>query len=127
MSLPTRSPDPRPARRIKDPRAGIEKVIAEGRCRICQQTGDLSRMHLVSKGQRGDDIDANIVPGCGHGTAGCHAAFDGGQPKATPPSKLSGVPGGMISRLLWSKLTDEERDYCLTKKGEAWCERRFRL
>ena len=82
----------------------------------------LNRAHLVGKGQRGDDVDANIIPLCGSGTEGCHAAFDGQQPYATSPSLLR-LGGFMIRRLVARSLTDEEISYAKETKGEWWLER----
>lgn len=110
--------------------AGVEKIRAEGRCRACgvpgapsSDGGILNRAHLVPRGQRGDDVDENIIPLCGSGTTGCHAAFDGQATKATAPSLLAGTPADEIRSLVVVKLTDEERGYALDKKGDWWLEK----
>jgi hypothetical protein len=76
-------PDFKHGPRIVNPKAGIEKVNREGRCRICRivgrhlsQGGTLNRMHLVARSQGGDDVDENIVPGCGSGSSGCHGLIE---------------------------------------------------
>lgn len=126
--------DPKPAARVNDSSAGTEKVRGEGRCRVCgvpglpySEGGILNRAHLVGKGVRGDDLDANIIPLCGSGTTGCHAAFDGGSRIATAPSLLAGATGEEIRRLVGAALLTEERDYIVGKKGAAWLEDRFCL
>jgi hypothetical protein len=125
-------PDLKPARRVVDPTAGVEKIRREGRCRACGRAGlpikdggVLNRAHLVGKGQRGDDVDANIVPLCGSGTEGCHGAFDGGIPKATVPSLLPGFTTAEIRAIVRSKLTIEELNYATDKKGAWWLQERF--
>ena len=104
--------DPKPARRIVDPAAGRDKVLLEGRCRVCGRTWGLNRAHLVPKGQRGDDVDSNIVPLCGSGTTGCHG-------------KLTDHSNGwlVVAAILRENLTPDERRYVLRKKGADWLDR----
>lgn len=106
--------DPKPARRIVNPQAGRQKVLFEGRCRACGVSGSLNRAHLVAKGQRGDDVDANIVPLCGSGTTGCHGALTDHRP---------GWP--LIAARLRENLTQAEIDYCVAKKGWDWLDRTY--
>ena len=105
-------PDPKPAKRIKDKKAGRDKILLEGRCRVCGRTWSLNRAHLVPKGQGGDDVDANIVPLCGSGTTGCHGAL-------TAHTREWRV----IAAILRENLTPAERAYCITKKGADWLDR----
>ena len=58
------APDWKPEPRIIDPEAGIAKVLAEGRCRLCGARGGLGRHHLVARSQGGSDVDDNLVPLC---------------------------------------------------------------
>lgn len=62
------TPDPRPARRIVDPKAGIRKCALEGRCRACgwapRGFDRIERAHLVARSQGGGDVDDNLVPLC---------------------------------------------------------------
>ena len=115
-----------------DPSAGVQKVANEGRCRVCgvpgrlAPIGILNRAHLVSRSRGGDDLDDNLVPLCGSGNTGCHGAFDFQSPMTTSPS-LWRVSAEEVSRVLWSRLTPEERFYVITKENLAWAERRFRL
>lgn len=120
--------DPRPERRIADRKAGIEKVRREGKCRACglRVPRLLSRAHLVPKGQRGDDIDANIVPLCGDGTRGCHGALTDHH-NASWPSLLMGWPWTSVASALRRRLSHEEREYILGKKGEDWLSRVYPL
>lgn len=76
----TYHPDVKPRPRIIDPRAGTEKLIREGHCRLCCHSLNalnlrgigLTRHHLIARIQGGDDVDDNLVPLCGNGTTGCH-------------------------------------------------------
>lgn len=87
-------------------------MLLEGRCRACGTTRSLNRAHLVPKGQRGDDVDANIVPLCGSGTTGCHG-------KLTDHSR--GWP--LIAAALRRSLTPDEIAYVTAKKGRDWLDR----
>ena len=113
---------PRPPRRIVDPYAGIQKVTGEGRCRVCGSRWAISRAHLVPKGQRGDDIDDNIVPLCGGGTDGCHGSLTDHH-LASWPSLLTGVEWTAIAALLRERLSSDEEGYILQKKGIDWLNR----
>lgn len=104
-------PDPKPAPRIVSDKAGRRKVMAEGRCRLCGYAAELSRHHLVPKGQQGDDVDDNIVPLCGSGTTGCHGDVEHWTSGAR--SKLRG------------RLTPAELSYIERKKGVAWLDKRY--
>lgn len=112
--------DPKPERRIRDPHAGISKATREGRCRACGRRprghglDSLNRAHLVPKGQRGDDVDENIVPLCGSGTSGCHGA-------------LTSHPAGWqrVAARLRANLRDEEIAYIVTKKSQAWLDETY--
>ena len=129
--------DFKPAKRIHDPKAGVEKVKAEGKCRSCglvskwvKDGGVLNRAHLLNRSQGGDDVDACIVPLCGSGTQGCHAAFDGQTHTATWPSLLAERPWHerstrAVRQLVKASLAVEERAYLVDKKGEYWTDHRF--
>lgn len=96
----------------------------EARCRACGRRGYtfLSRAHLVPKGQRGDDIDANIIPLCGNGTTGCHGALTDHH-KASAPSRLEGEPWTVIASAVRATLRLTEVNYVLEKKGQDWLNR----
>jgi hypothetical protein len=68
---------PRPPKRIVNPKAmrDFHKVSHE-----CVHCGNphVSAAHILGKGRRGDDIEANLVPLCGDGSSGCHGAYDNG-------------------------------------------------
>lgn len=106
--------DPKPAKRIVDKDAGRAKVLMEGRCRCCGRTWSLNRMHLVPKGQGGDDVDDNIAPGCGSGTTGCHGAL-------TAHTR----DWRIVAARLRENLTADEIAYCLAKKGQDWLDRTY--
>jgi len=108
-------PDPKPQRRIVDPQAGQAKISWEARCRVCGRVpsghplDSLNRMHLVPKGQGGDDVPENMVPGCGSGTTGCHGLL------------TTHSPGWRsAAALLRRRLRPEELEYVLDKKGQEW-------
>ena len=120
MSIAT--PDPRPAKRVVDPRAGVEKCQLEGRCRACGRipTGHpldkLNRAHLVSRGAGGDDLDENIVPLCGSGTTGCHG-------------RLHSHERGwrVVASALRRNLLHVEIQYVLRKRGVDWLDETYPL
>lgn len=125
------SPHPRPAARVVNPDAGVDKIRREGRCRACglkgtasRDGGVLNRGHLVSRSQRGDDVDENIVPLCGSGTTGCHGALTDGN-LCSAPSLLAGCKAVTVASMLLLNLTDEERRYCAEKKDPGWLRRRY--
>lgn len=98
--------DPKPARRIVDPQAGIEKLMRERVCRICRRpVGEviLGRHHLVPRSLGGDDVDDNLVPLCGSGTFGCHGRVEAGDARAR---------AALRGELLLPELA-----YCLGKVG----------
>jgi hypothetical protein len=69
----------------------------------------LNRAHLVARSQSGDDVESNIVPLCGSGTTGCHGKLHSADAEA--------------AKLLRSRLRDEEVEYVIGRKGEAWLDR----
>lgn len=115
--------DPKPARRVRDPQSGFEKVLWEAKCRICGAPGvfypdsdaylytKLTRHHLVPKSVGGDDVDDNQVPLCGDGTTGCH-----GDVEARMPGVRSQLRG---------KLRSPEIDYIVAKKSREWLDRHY--
>lgn len=115
--------DPRPAKRVKDRDAGREKVRREGRCRVCGRVpsghplDSLQRMHLVPKGLGGDDVDENIVPGCGSGTTGCHGMLTSAR---EDPHHPAGLTVAQARERLLLALLPEERAYAAGKRYEDW-------
>lgn len=73
------APDPKPARRIVDPKATTKALalhpwsIASG---VLAHTGH----HVLGKGQRGDDVVENIVGLTGSGTTGEHGRVHAADP-----------------------------------------------
>lgn len=102
--------DPKPHRRIVNPAAGLEKVKKEGRCRVTKSPNNLTRFHLVGKDLGGDDVDDNIVPI----THGFHMAWE-----HNPRGKI------ILGPLIWKRLTKEERQYVLDKKGPDYARRYY--
>lgn len=68
--------DPKPAPRVVDRKASKRKLLLDPWCRSCPSRATNCH-HLVGKGQRGDDVDDNLIPLCGSGTTGCHGALHG--------------------------------------------------
>lgn len=101
--------DPRPARRIIDPRAGRRKVWLEGRCRACG-AGHLERHHLVPRSLGGDDVDANLIPLC----LLCHDAFE------RSPSHRR-----IVGRIIRATLLPDELAYIIERKSEAFLDRYY--
>jgi hypothetical protein len=109
--------------RIVDARAGMVKVYQrERKCRVCPGT-NVSRHHLVGKGQLGDDVDANIVPLCGDGVNGCHGAVTDGRERVG----ADGVArdGMKVRRAIRATMTDDEIRYVVGKKGMGWLDRYY--
>lgn len=110
--------DPKPPARVVDSKAGRMKVLLEGRCRACGRVpsghplDSLNRMHLVPKGQGGDDVDVNIVPGCGSGTSGCHGFLT-----------THAHGWGVVAAALRRNLQPDELAYVIGKKGRDWLDR----
>lgn len=50
-------------------------------CVICGAV-DFSVHHVLKRSQGGDDVRANLVALCGHGTAGCHGAVEASEEAA---------------------------------------------
>lgn len=106
-----RAPNPRPARRIVNDQAGRSKCGPGAECRLCGARSGLERHHLVPRSQRGDDVDANIVPLCGAFDADCHGRITRNDPDALA--------------LLRGRLWPEEEAYAAHKRGWAWLEQRY--
>lgn len=106
-----RGPNPRPARRVVDDAAGVEKCAREG-CRVCGATsGPYARHHLVPRGQRGDDVDDNLVRLCDPWEPYCHHLVTTNDPEALAALRRS--------------LSPSEVAYVIRKKGVGWLERRY--
>lgn len=70
------APDPRPAKRIKDP-AVMKRLHLRGVvCVLCGNKGSLH--HIYPKGQGGDDAESNLCALCGSGTSGHHGLIEDG-------------------------------------------------
>ena len=86
----TFKPDPKPAARkrkrirIVDARAIANAKVARPRCEMCG-AGPVTTHHVVPKGAPhfGDDVLANLVSLCGHGTSGCHGDIEHKRSSAT--------------------------------------------
>lgn len=127
-------PHPKPAVRLVDSDAGVEKVEAEGRCRSCgkvlltvrqgaHEILSLNRAHLVPKGQRGDDCDSNIIPLGGSGSSGCH----GIQTSHNAGSNCHGVTTSyeQVVAAIRRTMLPVERQYVIAKKSRAWLDKHY--
>jgi len=47
-----------------------------GVCAVCGRSTGLSLEHILSRGQGGDDVEANLEWLCGSGTTGCHGRLE---------------------------------------------------
>lgn len=107
-------PDWKPERRQKATRRQWER-LREGvnvRCAVC---GDPSQSahHVVRRSQGGDDVLANLVGLCGHGTRGCHGLVERRKPEALAAVRRA--------------LTVDQLAYVLERKGQAWLDRAYPL
>jgi hypothetical protein len=79
-SLAVAKPQPRPARRVRDPEL-LRRLHLEWRsCALAVYLNhheEALSLHHVSKHPR-DDVRGNLVMLCGHGTAGCHGLIEAG-------------------------------------------------
>jgi hypothetical protein len=72
----TYEPDPRPARRIKNPSV-MRRLHVQGLiCVLCGNQASLH--HLYPKGQGGDDVESNLIALCGDGVSGHHGLIEDG-------------------------------------------------
>lgn len=75
-------PNPKPAKRIKDPELLRRLHLAWQECALCHGTayseGRLS-LHHIHKHPR-DDVQANLVMLCGDGVRGCHGKITAEDP-----------------------------------------------
>jgi len=102
-------PDPKPEPRVVADRDAWEQIVLAkvGPCRGCG--GHASEFHhLVPRGQRGDDVPANIAPLCRE----CHRTI-------TDRLKAWEV----VAAAIREGLSPLEERYVLAKKGRAWADR----
>jgi hypothetical protein len=45
---------------------------------VCGITAPLNACHVLSRARGGDDVEENLILGCGSGTTGCHGRFHDG-------------------------------------------------
>jgi hypothetical protein len=118
-------PDFKAPPRVVDDEAGRAKVRAEGRCRVCKRVpsghhlDSLNRMHVVPKGVGGDDVDDNIVPGCGSGGTGCHGLLTS---RREDPHHPAGLTVAEAQLRLREGLDKAERAYAVRAKWAGWLE-----
>ena len=112
------TPDPKPRKRRKaSPQewkqlADLVTARYGRRCQLCGSTHPtVSLHHVVPRSEGGDDDAANLMPVCGHGTAGCH-----GRITLNDRETLARVRAA-----LWP----EQERYARERKGEAWLNRRY--
>lgn len=67
------TPDTKREKRIKDSDLMRRLHVRWRSCAICGKGATQRSLdHIYPKGQGGDDVEANLMMLCGHGTAGCH-------------------------------------------------------
>lgn len=70
------TPDPKPAKRIKNPLVFKLLYLRPGTCSVCGE-GNATLHHVVPKKPHGgDDVEENLVWLCGTGTTGCHGKVE---------------------------------------------------
>ena len=103
------------ARRTDASRARIAEIRAkkvDGQpCRVCNTFVRVSAHHLIPRSLGGIWTESNIVPLCGHGTAGCHGDVEARHLDACARLRLS--------------LTDAELSYVVHKAGENFLDRYY--
>lgn len=88
--MPDVTPDSRPAARIKDPDALRRARLRFRSCAACgAPAGGVH--HLIPRGEGGDDVIANLLGLCGHGTMRCHGALHGSPYVAEIPPAYGGA------------------------------------
>ncbi len=76
-----KGPDPRPTKRVKNPKAMSDTHKAGCFCVLnCGKPGSVH--HVLPRSQGGDDIPANLVCLCGSGTTGHHGLVEANNPGA---------------------------------------------
>lgn len=72
------APDPKPEKRIRTPRYGLDAILTRPYCLIADATCEpvLSAHCFLPKGQGGDTVQANLVVLCGSGTTGHHGRIE---------------------------------------------------
>lgn len=106
------SADPKPPARKVATRNEWEDIVSEkrGPCRCCSGTDRIELHHLVSRGQRGDDVAANIVSLC----QGCHAIIT---------QRLAGWE--VVAAAIRHSLAPLEERYVVAKKGRWWLDKQY--
>lgn len=66
---------PKKEKRKVDKQATKRAVSKQRSCGICGERSATGH-HVISRGQGGDDVPANIVALCGSGTTGCHGEIE---------------------------------------------------
>ena len=111
-----RGPDPKPAKRIKDPK--VAKRLHAGRvvCALCGRPGSLH--HVYKRTQGGDDLVENFVGLCGDGVTGHHGRIEHNEvaTRILFGRYLTAKRPDVI-RYIQGKLGEEE--------GKAWLAHRF--
>lgn len=85
--------------------------VDEQPCRVCRRPENVTAHHLIPRSLGGMWNQDNIVPLCGHGTAGCHGDIEARHPDACGALRLS--------------LTDAEYAYVVETAGEGFLDRYY--
>lgn len=116
-------PDPRPPKRVRD-QSVYAQFHAKGH--VCLHCGNrnVTAAHLL-RGSKREDVLAALVPLCGHGSWGCHGAFDSSQAytgdfgrKVTPEAVKASV-----AAFLRSEAGEAHAAYLISKLGVFGAER----
>ena len=112
--------DFKPGSRVRDPELLklLHHVYEE--CVLCGRI-EFSIHHILKRSQGGDDVSANLIPLCGHGTAGCHGRVEASEEEAC---RALGVH---ISRYRHDTITYLAHKLGGPEAAHEWLRRRLRL
>lgn len=74
------TPDPKPAKRVKNPKVMKSLHVRGVICVLCGKPGSLH--HVYPRSQGGDDVPENLLGLCGTGTTGHHGLIENGDESA---------------------------------------------
>jgi hypothetical protein len=102
------TPDPKPAKRVKNPKLMKSLHVRGVICVLCGKPGSLH--HVYPRGQGGDDVPENLVGLCqGPGTTGCHDKIHS--------------HNRVAMMALRRELNEGQLGYIIQYKGRAWLDR----
>lgn len=107
--------DPKPARRIRDPKVFAAFHAQWHDCLSCGHANWISAHHVLSRAQGGDDVLANLVPLC----LQCHGAYHGSPYRAYGVRIDANHVRQALARYIRSEAGEDARWYLTSKLGDA--------